>query len=182
MPQPAALTGDINPFAAGRVAISYDLNDGARFIGEAIADKFKWTVAPTPKGETKRFQFVGGSGFAIPKTAQFADVAYATLRDISSNPEKLPITAEMGSMFVGNTKYWEKAAPPAEMLDQEAFKKTFYEVGKADGIVPNYFPQYQQWDTSVYEKKHVSFMGERNTGRASSPQTGTGGDDSTSLS
>jgi multiple sugar transport system substrate-binding protein len=152
MPQPGALAGDIDPFAAGRVAISYGLNDGARFIGEAIADKFKWTVAPTPKGKDKRYQFAGGSGFAIPKTAVLDDVAYEVIRDIASNPEKLPVTAQMGSMFVGNSKYWEQAAPPAEMLDPQAFKHTFYELGKQDGIVPNYFPQYQQWDTAVYEK------------------------------
>jgi len=152
MPRPGALAGDIDPFAAGQVAMHFSLNDGALFYGEAIKSKFKWTVAPTPKGKDKRFQFVGGSAFSIPKTAKFADIAYQCIKFTATDPANLPITGEMGSMFVSNSKYWDKAAPPKDMLDTTAFKHAFYDVALKDGIAPNYFPQYQQWDTSVYEK------------------------------
>lgn len=148
---PGTLT-DIDPFASGRVAISYGLNDGALFFGEAIKDKFKWTVAPTPRGKEKRFQFVGGSGFAIPKTAAYPDIAYQCIKFTATDPQNLPVTGQMGSMFVSNTKYWEYAAPPKEMLDTEAFKHAFYDLGKVDGDIPLYFPQYQQWESSVYDK------------------------------
>ena len=60
-------------FASGQIGLHYALNDTSFIIGEAIGDKFEWTVAPTPTGPAGRFQFSGGSAFAIPVTCTQPD-------------------------------------------------------------------------------------------------------------
>lgn len=114
--------------------------------------KFRWTVAPLPKGPAGRFQGVGGSAFSIPKGSPHPDVTYEFIKYALSDPANLPVTAEMGSMFVANTKFWQKGVPDKKVLDPEAYTHTFYELGKVNGDRPLYWPGYGRWDTSVYQK------------------------------
>lgn len=157
MPQPTAIAegSGLTPqvaFASGLLGINYSLNDEAFVFGEIVGDQAKWTVAPTPSGPAGRIQFVGGSGFSIPKTAMYPDISYDYLKFMATDPANLPITAKMGSMFVSRMDQWDQALPDAAELDPEAYENVFYTLGAKDGRVPLYFPGYQQWDASVYTR------------------------------
>jgi multiple sugar transport system substrate-binding protein len=156
MPAPDALEkmGLANQvaFASGLVGIMYSLNDEAFVFGEIVGDQAEWTMAPTPSGTDGRYQFVGGSGFSIPVTAAFPDIAYEALKFMATDPANAPITAEMGSMFVSRTAFWEDALPDPEQADPEVYKEVFYTLGERDGVAPLYFPGYQQWDSTIYKK------------------------------
>lgn len=146
-------SGDTSAFfASGKVAMMHDLNDTAFVIGDLVKGKFRWTVAPLPKGPAGRFQGVGGSAFSIPKGSAHPDVTYEFIKYALSDPANLPVTAEMGSMFVANTKFWEKGVPSKDVVDPQAYTHAFYELGKTDGDRPLYWPGYGRWDTSVYQK------------------------------
>jgi ABC-type glycerol-3-phosphate transport system substrate-binding protein len=69
-------------FVSGKIAMHYGLNDLSFRFGEAIGDKFKWTVAPTPTGPAGRFQFSGGSAWCIPATSTQKDLAYELITAI----------------------------------------------------------------------------------------------------
>jgi len=139
-------------FSSGKVAILHSLNDTAFVMEDLIKGKFRWTVAPVPTGPAGRFQGVGGSAFSIPKGSQHPDVTYELMKYTLSDPKNLPITAEMGSMFVSNTKYWQNGVPSKDVLDPKVYQHTFYDLGKTAGVHPNYFPNYGRWDSSVYKK------------------------------
>lgn len=139
-------------FAAGRVAMLSELNDTAFVMDDLIKGKFRWTVAPMPKGTAGRFQGVGGSAFSMPKGSPHPDVTYEFIKYALSDPKNLPVTAKMGSMFVSNMQYWEDGVPARDVLDPTAYKKAFYELGRTDGVHPLYFPSYGRWDSSVYVK------------------------------
>ena len=146
-------TGDVAAFfSSGRVAILYSLNDVAFVMNDLIGDKFRWTVAPTPTGKAGRFQFVGGSGFSIPKVSSEPEISYQAIKYTLTNPKNLPATGKMGSMFVSRKDYWEYGVPPKDELDPAAYKHTFYDLGKRNGTHPLYFPNYGRWDSSVYVK------------------------------
>jgi multiple sugar transport system substrate-binding protein len=156
MPNPAGLQGlglDVHTaFASGLLGIAAMLNDEAFVYADIVGDKAKWTVAPTPRGKDGRYQFVGGSGFSIPITAAFPEVAYEYITFMATDPANLPITAEMGSMFVSQMDAWQDAMPDASQVDPEVYKYVFYDLGREDGTVPLYFPGYQQWETTVYNR------------------------------
>lgn len=140
-------------FVSGAVGASYGLNDAAVRMNDAIGGAFNWTVAPTPAGPAARAQFVGGSGFAIPKGSNLPEIAYETLRFMATDPSHLDNTAKVGSMFVSRSDYWEATIPSADSgVDPDAYKHSFYDLGKRDGVVPLYHPKYQEWDTSIYTK------------------------------
>ena len=146
-------TGDTAAFfSSGKVAILYSLNDAVFVMEDLIGDKFRWTVAPTPTGKSGRFQFVGGSGFSIPKGSPNPEITYEAIKYTLTNPKNLPTTAKMGSMFVSRKDFWEYGLPPKDQVDPEAYKHTFYDLGKQDGIHPLYYPNYGRWDSSVYTK------------------------------
>lgn len=139
-------------FSGGKVAMLHSLNDTAFVMEDLIKGKFRWTVAPMPTGPAGRFQGIGGSAFAIPKGSKHPDVTYELMKYTLSDPKNLPITAKMGSMFVSNTKYWQNGVPSKQVLDPEAYKHTFYDLGKTAGTHPVYFPNFGRWDSSVYKK------------------------------
>lgn len=146
-------SGDTSAFfASAKVAMMHDLNDTAFVIGDLVKDKFRWTVAPLPKGPAGRFQGVGGSAFAIPKGSPHPDVTYEFIKYALSDPENLPVTAKMGSMFVANSTFWKDGVPAKDVLDQAAYEHTFYELGKQNADRPLYWPGYGRWDSSVYMK------------------------------
>lgn len=133
------------------IGMHWSLNDEAFVFGETIADKFKWSVAPSPTGSAGRFQFVGGSAFSIPKTSTQPDLAYELIRYTLTNPDALKISGEMGSQFTGNMDFYEFGLPTETMgVDRELFKQTFYELGRRDGIHPVYHPKYLEWETTIY--------------------------------
>ena len=158
MPNPAVfkamgITGDITAFfASGNVGMFWSLNDEAFVMNDLIGGKFRWTVAPTPKGVHKRYQFVGGSAFSIPKGSPHPDLTYQVIKYVLSTPQNLPITGRMGSMFVSRKDYWKYGVPPANQVDPKRYKHTFYDLGRRDGTHPLYFPNYAQWDASVYAR------------------------------
>lgn len=146
-------SGDTAAFFSGeKVAMLSTLNDTAFAMPDLIKDKFRWTVAPMPKGVAGRFQGVGGSSFAIPKDCPHPDVTYEFIKYALSDPKNLPVTAKMGSMFVANSKYWDAGVPGKEVVDPKRYEHTFYELGKRDACSPLYFPSYGRWDSSVYAK------------------------------
>jgi hypothetical protein len=87
---------------------------------------------------------------SIPKTSRQPEMAYELIRFVLTNPDLLPITGKMGSMFVGHVDYWEYAMPPEGAVDQEAFKHTFFDLGQRDGTHPVYHPKFQEWENTVY--------------------------------
>jgi ABC-type glycerol-3-phosphate transport system substrate-binding protein len=142
----------VGVFASGRVAMVFALNDQAFIMNSLIGNRFKWTVAPTPKGQKGRFQLVGGSAWSIPKGSPHPQTTYQCIKFALTDPANLPTTAKMGSMFVSNVKFWKDALPPQDQVDQDAFKHTFYNLGKRDGVHTPYFPGYAKWVTSIYQK------------------------------
>ena len=139
-------------FSNGLIGMHWSLNDEAFVLDETIDGKFRWTVAPSPMGDAGRFQFVGGSAFSIPDTTTQPDMAYELLRYTLSNPETLPISAEMGSQFVGNKTFYEYGLPHSEATPQvtDDFKLAMYDLGLRDGVVPDYHPKYLEWESTVY--------------------------------
>lgn len=136
-------------FANGNVAIHFALNDTASRFAELIADQFEWTPAPTPTGPAGRFQFVGGSAFAIPTTATQPELAYELIRYTLANPNVLPRTAEMGSAYTSHLDYTDFVLPQDSPI-RDAYEHTFAELGNRDGIVPQYHPKFLEWETSVF--------------------------------
>jgi multiple sugar transport system substrate-binding protein len=136
-------------FANGKVAMHYALNDTASRFAELIGDDFNWTVAPTPTGPAGRFQFVGGSAFAIPSTATQPQLAYELIRYTVSNPEVLPRTADMGSAYTSHLDYTDFVLPQDSPI-RDAYEHTFAELGKRDGIFPQYHPKFLEWESSVF--------------------------------
>ncbi len=137
-------------FASGQIGLHYALNDTSFIIGEAIGDKFEWTVAPTPTGPAGRYQFSGGSAFSIPKTSEQPDMAYELIAWTLANPDNLPTTATMGGALVSNMNFAEYGLPSEESGIREAFQHAFVEMGKQDPCFPAYHPKYQEWESTVY--------------------------------
>jgi multiple sugar transport system substrate-binding protein len=165
-PSAAAITGlglDMETaFASGRIALQYDLNDVSFRINEAIAGKFKWTVCPTPTGPAGRFQFSGGSAFAIPTSSRQKDMAYELTRFVLANPDNLPTTAVMGGALVANMDYAEFGLPPKSTGIQDAFRHAAIEMGKKNPCMPNYHAKYLDWETTVWPLMDPIWNGEAN--------------------
>lgn len=138
-------------FASGLIGMHYALNDVSFRFGEAIGDKFRWTVAPTPTGPAGRFQFSGGSAFAIPITSTQPDMAYELITWVLANPDNLPTTAVMGGALVSNMDYWEFGLPPESSGITDAFAHAFPEMGAKHPTYPNYHEKYQEWESAVYQ-------------------------------
>jgi multiple sugar transport system substrate-binding protein len=136
-------------FANGNVAMHYALNDSASRFAELIGDDFNWTVAPTPTGPAGRFQFVGGSAFAIPSSSTQPDLAYELIRYTLSNPAHLARTAEMGSAYTSQLEF-TGAVLPQDSPIRDAYEHTFAEMGARDGVHPAYHPKYQEWESSIF--------------------------------
>jgi multiple sugar transport system substrate-binding protein len=136
-------------FANGNVAMHYALNDAASRFAELIGDDFNWTVAPTPTGPAGRFQFVGGSAFAIPSTAPNPDLAYELIRYTLSNPDHICRTAEMGSAYTSHLDFTGCVLPEDSPV-RDAYEHTFSVMGAQDGVHPAYHNKYQEWESSVF--------------------------------
>ncbi len=137
-------------FASGQIGLHYALNDTSFIIGEAIGDKFEWTVAPTPTGPAGRYQFSGGSAFAIPATCEQPDMAYELTAWVLANPDNLPTTATMGGALVSNMNFAEFGLPAEETGIRDAFQHAFVEMGAQHPCYPDYHPQYQEWESTIY--------------------------------
>ncbi len=135
-------------FANGQVAMHYALNDTASRFSELIGDDFTWTVAPTPTGPAGRFQFIGGSAFAIPTSSTQPELAYELIRYTTSSPDVLPRTAEMGSSYTSRLGYTEFVLPKDSPI-RDAYAHTFSELGVRDGVFPAYHPKFQEWESSI---------------------------------
>ncbi|HEY3111087.1 MAG TPA: extracellular solute-binding protein, partial [Chloroflexota bacterium] len=160
MPNPEEMQvlggGSWQAFASGKVGLVYALNDASNSVANAVGKRFKISAAPTPRGKAeKRAQFVGGSAFSIPKGSPHPDVAYELTRWVLANPENLPKIGSMaeGGTFVPRTDFWEHGLPPESTgISRDAFKKAFYDLGLRDGVYPNYFVGFLQWDPQVFNK------------------------------
>jgi len=160
MPNPEEMQalggGSWQAFATGKVGLVYALNDASNSVANAVGKKFRITAAPTPKGKNpKRYQFVGGSAFAIPKTAHLPDIAYECMRWTLANPELLPKIGSMGAggTFVSNMDFWEHGLPPESTgIPRDAFKKSFFDLGRTDGVPHVNFVGFLQWDPQVFTK------------------------------
>lgn len=148
--------GATQVFVSGKLGMIYGLNDGANSLANAVNGKFKLTVAPTPKGSAgKRVQFVGGSSFAVPVKSPHPDIAYELARWIISNPDLLPKIASdpSGGTFVSRQTYWKDGLPPAQThIPGDAYAHAFHDLGLKDGVEPNYWVGWLQWDPDVYVK------------------------------
>jgi multiple sugar transport system substrate-binding protein len=144
--------GDLGLFAQQKVAMIVTLNDAAFVMDEFVGDKFRWTVAPTPRGRTGRYQYSGGSGLAIPSAATLPDLSYEVIKFMLSVPANLRLTAKMGSMFVSRMDLWRDGLPPADVLDLDDSKRVFYDLGLRDATHPYYFPSFGRWDNAVYTR------------------------------
>jgi multiple sugar transport system substrate-binding protein len=139
-------------FASGKIAMHWGLNDIAFRLNEAIQGKFKWTVAPSPTGPAGRYQFSGGSAWAIPSTSEQKDLAFELIRYVLSNPEILPTTATMGGALVANKEFAEFGLPPAELGISDAFQHAFIDLGARDASYPDYHEKFLEWEATVYGK------------------------------
>ena len=136
-------------FANGNVAIHYALNDTASRFAELIGDDFEWTVAPTPTGPAGRYQFVGGSAFAIPTSSTQPDLAYELIRYTLANPAHIARTAQMGSAYTSHLDFTDAVLPEDSPI-RDAYEHTFAEMGARDGIHPAYHPKFQEWESSIF--------------------------------
>jgi len=136
-------------FANGNVAMHRALNDAASRFDEVIGDDFNWTVAPTPTGPAGRYQFVGGSAFAIPTSAPNPDLSYELIRWTLSNPAHLCRTATMGSAYVSQIEFTDCVLPEGAP-QTEAYEYAFATLGARDGVHPDYHPKFLEWETSVF--------------------------------
>lgn len=136
-------------FANGNVAIHRALNDAASRLAEVIGDDFNWTLAPTPTGPAGRYQFVGGSAFAIPSSASNPDLSYELIRYTLSNPAHLCRTAEMGSAYTSQIEFTD-CVLPQDAPQRDAYEYTFATLGSRDGVLPDYHPKYQEWESSIF--------------------------------
>lgn len=161
--RPENMQGITNPFSQGTAAMHWGLNDEAFRVGELIGKNFEWDVAPSPKGPKGRFQFVGGSGWSIPKGAKNPDLSYELTRYVLSAPEALPVTAKMGSSFVSRMDMWERAFDGAGEagFSKDAYKDTFFDLGKRDGVVPPYHPKYVEWESLWTKHMEPVFIGDQ---------------------
>lgn len=138
-------------FASGLIGIHYALNDVSFRMNEAVGGEFEWTVAPTPTGPGGRYQFSGGSAWAIPVTSTQPDMAYELMTWVLCNPDNLPTTATMGGSFVGHMDFYEYGLPPESTgVDKEQYKHAFYDLGKRDACYPNYHAMFQEWEGTVW--------------------------------
>ncbi len=136
-------------FANGNVAMHYALNDAASRMDELIAGEFNWTLAPTPTGPAGRFQFVGGSAFAIPSSSTQPDLAYELIRFALANPAHLCRTATMGAALVSQAEFHNCATPEGASYADD-YNYAFSVLGARDGVHPTYHPKYLEWETSVF--------------------------------
>ena len=136
-------------FANGNVAIHYALNDAASRMEELIADDFNWTLAPTPTGPAGRYQFVGGSAFAIPTSATQPDLAYELIRYALSNTAHICRTAEMGAAYTSQLDFTH-CVLPQDSPRRDAYEHAFAVMGAQDGVHPTYHSKYLEWETSVF--------------------------------
>jgi multiple sugar transport system substrate-binding protein len=136
-------------FSSGLIGMFYALNDTAKRFVDTIGDKFKWTVAPSPKGPAGRFQFLGGSAFSIPSTSTQPEIAYELIRYTLTNKENLPTMAGMGSAFLSNKDFADNVLPKDSPIRAD-YLHTFRELGDRDGVYPNYHPKYLEWETSIW--------------------------------
>ena len=177
-PPSATLTGlGVDPelaFASGRIAMHYGLNDISFRINEGIAGKFKWTVAPTPTGPAGRFQFSGGSAWAIPTTSRQKVIAYELIRYMESNPDNLPTLAVMGGALVSNMDYSQYGLPPKSLGIDDAFQHAAIDLGKKNPCMPNYHAKYLDWETTVWPLFAPAWNGEKLDVSALAPQVQAG--------
>jgi len=158
-PLPAITEGRPQPFVDGVVAIDFGL--GAPAFGDLLEDKFNWTIAPTPKGDKGRFQFIGGSALSIPQNATNKHIAYELIRYMLSNPDNLKIIGEMGRMFVSRMAMYEYGLPKGRLAQRmNNYKHVFYDLARRDGVVVPYIHQYQEWENIYRRNMELLYFGE----------------------
>jgi multiple sugar transport system substrate-binding protein len=134
-------------FASGRVAMHRALNDAAFRMDEAIEGRFNWGVYPVPTGPGGRIAFGGNSGWFIPTGSRYPDMAYELIRYCLSNPEVLPTTGTMGSMFVGRKSFWEWGLPQGELATKiPNYQEVFVDVPAENQLPFPWWPGYQEWE------------------------------------
>ena len=136
-------------FANGKSAMHYALNDAASRMDVVVDDAFNWTVVPTPTGPAGRYNFIGGSAFAIPASAAHPDLAYELIRYTLANPAHICRTAELGAALTSQSDFHNCAAP-ADAPYADAYHHVFSNIGVRDGVHPMYHPKYLEWETSVW--------------------------------
>ncbi len=147
-------------FASGKIGCHFGLNDISFRINEAIAGKFKWTVAPQGSGPAGRFQFSGGSAFSIPTTSRQKDMAYELITFVLANPDNLPTTAVMGGALVSNMDFAEYGLPPKSTGIQDAFRQAAIVDGKKNPCHPYYHTKFVEWEDTVWSKFQPVWNGE----------------------
>jgi ABC-type glycerol-3-phosphate transport system substrate-binding protein len=145
------VTGEFS-FISGRVAMRAGLNDVAFRYDEGIGDNFLWGVWPMPMGETGRVAYIGNSGWFLPTGTRYPDLGYEMIRFCLSNPEVLPTTGVMGSMFVGRKSFIEWGLPTGDLAAQiPNYEHVFVDLAReAEENVP-WFPGMQEFE-AIYTK------------------------------
>jgi len=163
-PMPEVTQGRPQPFVDGVVAIDFNL--GAPQFGDLLEDKFDWTIAPTPRGESGRFQFVGGSALSIPQKATHKHIAFELIRYMLSNPENLEIIGGMGRMFVSRMSMYKYGLPKGKLATKMSnFKHVFYDLARQDGVVVPYIQKYQEWDDICRRNLELLYFGEERSSK-----------------
>jgi len=158
-PLPEVTQGRPQPFVDGVVAIDFNL--GAPAFADLLEDKFNWTVAPTPRGDKGRFQFIGGSALSIPQKAVHKHIAYELIRYMLSNPENLKIIGKMGRMFVSRMSMYEYGLPQGKLVSKLSnYKKVFYDLARRDGVSVPFISKYQEWENIYRRNMELLYYGE----------------------
>ncbi|MFA4838959.1 MAG: sugar ABC transporter substrate-binding protein [Candidatus Neomarinimicrobiota bacterium] len=158
-PVPELTQGRPQPFVDGVIAINFDL--GATEFSDLLETKFNWTIAPTPRGNKGRFQFIGGSALSIPQKAAHKHIAYELIRYMLSNPENLKIIGKMGRMFVSRMSLYEYGLPQGKSAQKLSnYKKVFYDLARRDGIAVPFISKYQEWEDIYRRNTELLYFGE----------------------
>lgn len=149
----AAGAGDFALFGSERLAIMFNLNDSAFAMKDFVKGKFGWTVAPTPRGVQRRFQQVGGSSFALPKTTRHPELSFKIMKYLMADPSTLPDIGKLGSLTPARMSFAKYGLPGPDVVPAEDFDRTFNRFVARDGAVLTFFPKYAEWESSIFNVK-----------------------------
>jgi len=124
VPSPADLqTVQGDPFQFGRVAMKIDGSWATPGINQNA--KFKWDVAPWPKGPKKHSTFSAGSSYMITKSSKTPDAAWIYLNDYISTAGQIFMWGSTGRGSPSRNSAWpsylgSKFSPPSAKIIQES--------------------------------------------------------------
>jgi len=132
-------------FAAGKLGMLFALNDETFGFNEVIGDSFNWGVTEVPTGPAGRYQYIGGSAMAIPKSARYPKISYELIRFLLSNPETLPRISNTRSTYVARMSFFPFALNAELYKKIPNYHKVFAELAVDCGVEPPFHAKFTEF-------------------------------------